>query len=161
MSLKLLDGKAGLATQLAHDLAHLFLFLILTAITVVLILLRYFSQSIASQMETCIALVAIEHLIAVVIQTAEANLTVRLEQFLTVSLLALGGTQQFLIFDEWLQHLHSLVAMTVLEVFQHCYPHQILANTSNLYGGVGGRQSVRFDGWNETMPRVTVALVDC
>lgn len=97
-------------------------------------------------METSIALVTIEHLIAVVVQTAKAYLAVSLEQLLTVRLLALGGTQQLLVFDQRLQHPHRLVTVPMLEVFQHRHPHQILADTRNLYGSVGGLKSVRFDG---------------
>lgn len=47
VSLKLLDGKTGLATELTHDLTYLLRLLILAAITVVLILLGYFGQSVA------------------------------------------------------------------------------------------------------------------
>jgi hypothetical protein len=77
-------------------------------------------------MKTCITRITVKYLIRIIIKAAEAYLTVRLKKFLIIRITALGWSNELFILDEIVQHLHGLVRMTMLKIFENSYPHQIL-----------------------------------
>jgi hypothetical protein len=109
VALKLLDGEVGAAAELAAHLLGEFLLLEAAALAVVDVLLGDLLQSVAGQVETCVALVAVQHLVGVVVEAAEADFAVGFEHLLAIGFLGLGGTVHLLILDQRIQHLHGLV----------------------------------------------------
>lgn len=126
MSIHLLNGKVCLIAKLTHDLFVIISFLILAAITIISLLFWYFLKSITGKMETCITRITVKHLIRIIIKAAEAYLTICLEKFLIIRIIALGWSNKLFILDEVVQHLHGFVRMTMLKIFEDSYPHQIL-----------------------------------
>ena len=133
MLLHLLDRKVGLPAQLTHHLLRILRPLEPAAVAVVGLLLGHLRESVAGEVETGVAGVAVQHLVRVVVVTAETNLAVRLEKFLTRQrLLALHRLGQPLTLQQQGQLVLRLVLVPVREVLQHRAPHQVLANPCNL-----------------------------
>lgn len=115
VSLQFLDGEVGLVAELARYLLVVELLLVAAAVAVVDLFFRYLLQPVASQVETSIAVIAVEHLIGVVVETTEADFAVSFEEFL-MAVTTLGRPDCFLALDKGHEHLHGLVCVAVLEV---------------------------------------------
>lgn len=83
-------------------------------------------------METCAATITVEHLVGVVVETAETYLAVRLEEVLCIAAFALGWLEETLAVNQELQLLAGLVGEAMLEVLQDGDPHQEVADVPNL-----------------------------
>lgn len=129
---ELFDGEVGLVAQLACYFLVVELLLVPAAVAVVDLLLGDLLQSVAGQMKAGVAIITVQHLVGVVVEATEADLAVSLKEFLVVGVVAFGGSNGLLIFDEAKQHVHGLVRVAVLEVLEHCHPHQILLDARDL-----------------------------
>jgi len=101
MSGDLLDWEVGFVTKLANHLFSILPSRVSTAVTKVGFFLRDFLESVARQMKTCVAGVAIEHLVGVVVETAETDFTVGFKKlFGGCCIFAFDGFENLLSFDE-------------------------------------------------------------
>lgn len=159
VSLELLDGEVGLVAELAGRLLVVELLLVAAAVAVVDLLSWDLLQAVAGQVEAGVAVVAVEHLVGVVVEAAEADLAVRFEELL-VAVAALGRPHRLLAIDQRHQHLHGLVRVAVLEVLEDCHPHQVLLYARDLL--LGGRQRAHLlpHTLYEFVPRPAVIAVD-
>jgi hypothetical protein len=85
MSIDLFYRETCFIAELTNYSLYIFFLLIAATIAVVGLLFGYFLQSITGQVKTCIALVAVEYLVRVVVETTKADLTVRLKKFFSGS----------------------------------------------------------------------------
>lgn len=160
VAVEVLDGEVGAAAELADDLLGELLLLEAAALAVVDVLLGDLLQSVARQVEARVARVAVQHLVRVVVEAAEAYLAVSFEQLLGIRLVGLGGPVHFLILDEGVQHFHRLVRMPVLEVLQHSHPHQVLPYLGDLLRRVCLTVPLRLYRPDHSFPACAVFLVD-
>ncbi len=160
VAVEVFDGEVGAAAELADHLLGELLLLEAAALAVVDVLLGDLLQSVARQVKTRVALVAVQHLVRVVVEAAEAYLAVGFEHLLGIWLLGLRGTVQFLILDQGVQHLHGLVGVPVLEVLQHSHPHQVLPDRRYLLRSVSLAVPLRPNGPDESFPARAVLFVD-
>lgn len=79
-SLYVLDGELCFVAELAVNFFDVFLFLEFAAIAVVDLFVGDLLQSVAGQVETGVAAVAVQDLVGVVVETAEADLAVGFEE---------------------------------------------------------------------------------
>lgn len=160
VTLEFLDGEVGLVAELAGDLLVVELLLVPAAVAVVDFLLGDLLEAVAGEVEAGVAVVAVEHLVGVVVEAAEADLAVRLEQLL-VAVAALGGAHGLLAFDQGQQHLHRLVRVPVLEVLQHRHPHQVLLDPPDLLLRSRHRPHLLPHRLDQPVPRPAVVAVGC
>ena len=84
VTLNFLYGELCFVAELANDLFCVLPLHCLTVVAIVSFLLRNLLKSIASQVKTCVAFIAVKHLVRIVVKTAETNFTVSLEKFFVV-----------------------------------------------------------------------------
>lgn len=82
VTLQLLDGKLCLSAELAADRLQVVPLLYPTTVTIVNFLTGDFLQSIASEVKTRIARIAVQNLIGVIVEAAEADLAICLKKLL-------------------------------------------------------------------------------
>jgi hypothetical protein len=93
MAVNLLYWKVCLAAELAIHLFVVISFLKFTAITIINFFLGNFLKAIAGQMKTCIARIAVQDLIRLIIEATKADFTISFEYFLVRSIIAFGWFQ--------------------------------------------------------------------
>jgi hypothetical protein len=93
MTINLLYWEVRLAAELTIHLFVVISFLKFTAITIINFFLGNFLQAVASQMKTCIARIAVQNLIRLIIEATKADFTISFEYFLIRSIGAFGWFQ--------------------------------------------------------------------
>ena len=124
--LDLLHGELGLAAELTDQLSGALLPGRPAVIAVVGVVLGQFLESVAGQVEAGVAAIAVQDLVGVVVEAAEAYLTVRLEKLEVGAVFALGRFDQLLVVDQLLQLLGGLVSEAVLKVLEDGAPHELV-----------------------------------
>ena len=77
-------------------------------------------------MKASVTTVAVEDLVGVIVEAAEAYLAVCLEKYEIGVVFAFGRFHQFLVIYQLLQLLISLIAKTMLEIFENSTPHEFV-----------------------------------
>ena len=146
-SLYVLDGKLCFVAELAVNFFNVFLFLEFAAIAVVDLFVGDLLQSVAGQVETGVAAVAVQDLVGVVVETAEADLAVGFEElFGGGCVFALGWFDRPLAFHELLELLVGFVCIAVFEVFEYGGPHEVVSDSEYFFlGGEVGLLIVLLD----------------
>ena len=77
-------------------------------------------------MKASVTTVAVEDLVGVIVEAAEAYFAVGLKKFVIGVAFAFGRFHQFLIVYQLLQLLVSLITKTMLEIFEDSTPHKFI-----------------------------------
>lgn len=154
-----LQWEAVFITNLANDSFVIELLLEAAAVAVVDLFLGDFLQPVAGKVKACVATITVEHLVGVIVETAEADLAVRLKHLLVVGKHILGGSHQLLVLNEGVEHLHSLIGMAVLEVLEDGHPHQVLFDLADLLLRSREVLDLLLDLFKQVIPILLVGLV--
>ena len=137
MSVNFLNWEIRFAAYLAGDFPYVvFSFLVFldgsAPVTKVLLVLRYFMESVAGKMEACVTHVTVKNLIRIRIKTTETDLTIGFKKLFVRDFSCFCRLYLLHALKHLLEHLLSLILGTVLNVADDRVMHQSLLNFLNL-----------------------------
>jgi hypothetical protein len=100
--LNLLHREFGLAAELTHQFFTVLLPDRLAVVAIVGLILGDFLKAIAGEVKTGVALVAVEDLVGVIVEAAEAYFAISLKKFEVGAVFTLGRFDQFLVVNKLL-----------------------------------------------------------
>ena len=160
MSLDLFDRKFSLVAELANYFLGIFFFYSPAVVAEICLFFGKFLQSVASQVKAGVAFVAVENLVGVVVEAAEAYFTIGLKEFFVIRVFAFGRFHLSLTIDKLLQQCGGLIPKSMFKIFEDGHRHEIIPDGADLPLSVVLNWCLFPDGFYQLLPRLLVLFID-
>lgn len=160
MALDLFDGEFGFVAELADyflDVLFLYGFAVVTEIG---LLFGKFLKTVASQVKAGVAFIAVENLVGIVVETAEAYFTISLKEFFIVGVFAFSRFHLSLTLDKLLQKGGGFIPKAMLKIFENGHRHEIVPDGIDLSLSVVLNWCFFPDGFDQLLPRLLILFID-